>query len=200
MFAPAEPLPFDVESFEQQLDVAWAAKEDAAKSDALTKAINLYQGDLFTGIYGDWCLIERERLAQKHLQALGELMHCHIRQNNFDMAVEVGQSILTDDPLREEVHRDLIFCYGRLGRRAEAAEQFQLCADYLMLELKVYPMPDTVSTYQQIVTGAMSQSLAGTNRDLLQRVNRANAEFQQAGNKLIKILNEIEYLNSRAIS
>jgi hypothetical protein len=69
-----------------------------------------------------------------------------------------------------------------------------------MLELKVYPMPDTVSTYQQIVTGSMSKSLAGTNRDLLERVNRANAEFQHAGNKLIRMLNELEYLNSSTIS
>ena len=199
-FAPSEPLPFDVESFEHQLDLAWAAREDTAKMAALARAVDLYKGDLFTGIYGDWCLIERERLSQKHLQAQGELMHCHIHQNNFAMAIELGQSILANDPLREEVHRDLIFCYGRLGRRAEAAAQFQLCMDYLMLELKVYPMPDTVSIYQQIMTTSMSESFPVSNRDLYERANRANAAFQQASNRLVKILNEIENLNSVTIS
>ncbi len=200
MFAPGESLLFDVESFEHQLDVARAATEDAARLDALAKAINQYQGDLFTGIYSDWCLIERERLAQKHLRALGELMHCHIQQNDYATAIGVGQSILNSDPLREEVHRDLIYCYGQLGHRAKASAQFQLCVDYLMLELKVHPMPETVRIYQEIVTGSISDSLPAPNRDLLERANRAKLEFQQAGNNLIRILSEIENLSSVTVS
>ncbi len=41
-------------------------------------------------MYSDWCLIERERLARKYLQALGELMYCHIRLKDFAQAIVVG--------------------------------------------------------------------------------------------------------------
>jgi len=157
--------------------------------------ITLYQGDLYAGIYSDWCLVERERLAQRHLQALDKLMQCHIGRNDFEMAIEVGQSILSIDPLHEEVHRNLIFSYGRLSRRSEAAAQFQLCADRLMLELKVFPMPETVRVYQQVMTTSMGKSLPDSNRVLIERANRANAAFQRAGSNLLQILAEIENMN-----
>ena len=199
-FAPEEPLQFDVERFERQLEVAWSKKEDIDKLDELTRAVNLYQGELYSGIYVDWCLIERERLARKHMQALGELMHCHIRQNDLVKAIEIGQTILNIDPMREEVHRGLIFCHGKLGHRAEAAAQFQQCAHYMISELQVYPMPDTVRVYQQIMAGYMNNNVARSNGDMVERARRANIAFQKAGNKLIRILDEIENLQSATIS
>jgi len=42
-------------------------------------------------------------------------MYCYIRQNEYQEAIEVGQTLLDNDPLREEIHRALIYCYGFLG-------------------------------------------------------------------------------------
>jgi len=192
IFAPREDLQFDVASFESHLEVAWTAEEDNIKLVELTKAIDLYQGDLYTGIYCDWCLLERERLARKYLQALGELMYCHIRLQDYDKAIEFGQIILEIDPLREEVHHALISCYGRLGYRAEALAQFQLCTHYLMHEVQVLPMPDTVLTFQQAMAGCANNYLDTQSSELLKPAHRALAQFQQAGNELHKILSEID--------
>ena len=195
IFSPTEDLQFDVYSFRHHLDAAWAAKDDSTKIVELTKATDLYKGDLYAGILSDWCLIERERLARNYLKALNELMQCYMRQNNFAKAIEVGQTIIGEDPLREEVHRALIACYGRLGHRAEAAAQFQQCADYLMVELQILPMPDTVSVYQQVMTASIMNILDTPNSELLKQAHRAHTEFRQADDKLNKILDEIE--NSR---
>lgn len=192
VFDPTVPLQFDVDNFEHHLRAAYAAAEDTTKACELTKAIDLYQGDLYEGVFTDWCLVERERLARMHLQALGELMYCFVRQNAYQGAIEVGQTILNEDPLREEIHRVLIYCYGRLGYRAEAAAQFKLCTDNLMSELQVFPMPDTVVTYQQIMTRYLNNSRDTSKFDLLKEAYRAYADFQLAGEKLIKVLDKID--------
>ncbi len=196
IFSPSRPLNFDVESFQQQLDIAWSTKQDDARIDRLCRAIDLYQGDLYGDIFADWCLIERERLARMHLQALGDLLHCYIRQRELSKAVDIGQRILSIDPLREEIHRALIYCYGQLGYRSEAAAQFHLCADSLMNELQVLPMPDTVCIYQQILAGCTNYGQSRLNYELLARARKANIEFQQAGDKLIRILDEIENMDA----
>lgn len=194
VFNPTVPLQFDVDIFENHLNAALATAEECTKLVQLSKAIDLYQGDLYAGIFTDWCIVERERLARMYLQALGELMYCHMRRNEFSEAIEVGQTILNIDPLREEVHQALIACYGRLGYRAEAVAQFQQCADYLMAELQVFPMPDTVAIYQQIMTACLNNDCDQLESELLKEACRAYADFQRAGDRFVKILDEIDEL------
>ncbi len=191
-FHPTEELHFDVFNFEQHLNAARSENADATKIIELKKAVDLYKGELYEGIFSDWCLIERERLALSYLQTLIELMNCYFRQNDFAKAIEIGQRITKIDPLREEAHRTLILCYGRLGNRAAAAVQFQLCADHLMTELEVLPMPDTVMAFKQIMNMSVSNIPDSSNPELLKQAHRAHAEFRRASNKLNKILYEIE--------
>jgi DNA-binding SARP family transcriptional activator len=196
IFAPKVSLEFDVASFEHLLDIAGSTGVESARQHALTAASSLYRGDLYPGVYADWCLIERERLARMHLRALGDLVGCYIGQFDFTIAVQTGQTILSIDPLREEVHRALIFCYGQLGQRSSAVAQFELCADLLMTELQVLPMPDTVRVFQRAMASRPSPNLTQAGPDLLNRAYQASAEFQQAGSRLIAILEEIENLES----
>lgn len=200
VFNLTDDFQFDVTSFEQHLDAARVEVEDTAKMTELTKAIDLYQGDLYDGIFSDWCLIEREHLAISYLHALKELMYCNYRQNNFAKAIEIGQAIVNEDPLREEVHRALIIYHGRLGNRAAAAVQFQRCADYLMTELQVLPMPATVVAYQNIMNASVTNNFDTHNSELMKQAHRAHTEFRRAADKLNKILHEIEISKSAAIS
>jgi DNA-binding SARP family transcriptional activator len=65
--------------------------------------------------------------------------------------VTTGEDILMRDPLREEVHRALMQCYWKMGRRSSAVGQFQRCARLLQSELQILPMPETISLYRQII-------------------------------------------------
>src|SRR5262249_39733772 len=53
--------------------------------------------------------------------------------------------ILTNDPLREEAHRELIRLYIADGRVSEAYRQFKDCADILSRELGAEPMAETIA-------------------------------------------------------
>src|SRR5262249_25855507 len=55
------------------------------------------------------------------------------------------------DPLQESVHRTLMRLYARLGRRAAALRQYQLCVSVLQRELGVEPEADTRQLYQEVL-------------------------------------------------
>jgi DNA-binding SARP family transcriptional activator len=192
VFSPTVPIQFDVELFSERFEKAMSAQNDTTRIVELSKALELYQGDLYSGIFSDWCLIERERLARMYLQALGEMLYCNMRQKDYAKAIIVGQTILDNDPLREEVHRALILCYGRLGHRAEAWDQFQTCTQSLMSEVQVLPMADTVRIFQQVMNACANNCLDTPDTDLLKPAHQALAQFVQAGDRLHDLLDEID--------
>lgn len=192
-FKPEGAFQLDLLSFERLFDEAQSAADDAACEQALEDAVALYSGKLYEGIYSDWCLVERERLARMHLRAMGQLMACCMRRNVYQEAVDWGRRILRADLLREEVHRALMYCYWQMGRRPQAVRQFQQCAQALREELQITPMPETIAIYRQIVEDRLQEAAdgfpgaaePGSRQEALQV---AFNEFQEAGQRLNDLL------------
>ena len=80
----------------------------------LNRIIELYKGDLLEGLFIDWVLTERERLRLIYLSCLAELMDFYHSQNAPEKAMEYAQKILTVDPLREDIHREVMQFYLEL--------------------------------------------------------------------------------------
>jgi len=147
---PQPDMQIDFVQFQYYERQAKTEPELARREGWLMQAIAVFQGDFCEGIYADWCLLERERLARLHLRVLGEMMFSTMQQGKFDTAVEMGQHILQIDPLREEVHRALMHCYRCLGLYAQAIRQFHLCTNLLQAELRIMPLPETITLFSQI--------------------------------------------------
>jgi len=77
---PQAEVWLDVEAFE-------AASGDEAR---LREAAGLYRGDLVTAIYDEWIVAPRERLQQRYLRVLGELMREARRRQAYG---QVGESL-----------------------------------------------------------------------------------------------------------
>jgi len=184
-FSPATPLQLDIIRFQEYLAQTKRVKDEALREQILRQALNLYRGQLFEGIYSDWCLVERERLARLRLRAMGQLMAIYIARRSFEAALEWGEAILQEDALREEVHRALMFCYQQLKQYPQAVHQFQTCARLLQDELGVMPLPETVTAYQQIMAERFAASATAS-----QAVQEAFKEFQQAGQRLNQLLDQ----------
>lgn len=150
-FEPSDALILDLAQFNQLIDEAERIEDGQKREMALRSAIKLYRGSFCEGIYAEWCLIERERIERSYLRAMGQLMAILMQCQRFEEAAKIGQNILQCDPLREEVHRAVMRCYWKLGRRSKAVGQFQLCARLLQAELRILPMPETIALYQEIV-------------------------------------------------
>ena len=190
--ATKQPLHFDVAGFEQCVANAQLV-DDEQREPYLVTAVHLYTGELCAGIYSDWCLIERERLARLKLRAAGELMSAYIRRRAYQKAVNLGQAILQEDPLREETHRALMFCYWQMGRRARAVRQFHHCAAKLMQELNIVPLPETMSLYHRIVKNRLQKKrhLTELAKPTDANLQAAFVDFLEAGNKLNALLDQV---------
>ena len=151
----------DVEIFEgginQILIRPFEAVEESQLAD-LNQVLGLYQGDLLEGIYDNWALRERERLRALYLKSLIYLLQFYSFHKAFEKAIAYGQQILDLDPLREEIHREMMKLYLRNGQRALAVQQYEICRLTLDKELGVAPMEDTQRLYTQILTGVDESS------------------------------------------
>jgi DNA-binding SARP family transcriptional activator len=121
--------------------------EDARQ---LERVLPLYVGDLLEGFYDDWALRERERLRGLYLNCLVRMLRFHKNAGSFDQALAYGRHILGDDPLREEIHREMMRLYFANGARGLAVRQYEACREALAAELGIEPMPETQALYRQI--------------------------------------------------
>lgn len=196
-FAPAEPVELDLRQFEEFARQARAAVSRdpsretlIAQESTLTAAVNLYKGELYEGIYTDWCLVERERLARLYLWTAGQLMACLMQRAAYEEAVNLGRQILEYDPLREEVHRAIMRCYWLTNCHSLAIEQYRECARLLQDELRALPMSETIVLYREIMADQLQYSLTnGRDQASADELQAALRQFEQAAAVLDNLLN-----------
>jgi DNA-binding SARP family transcriptional activator len=133
----------DVAEFESRCVLAEHTDSPAQQAALLRQAVSFYRADLLMDCYEDWCLIERERLQGLYLRALARLLTYHWEQRDYDQAIECARRILGCDPLREEVHRDLMRLLLESGLPAAALRQYRTCEELLRQELAINPAPET---------------------------------------------------------
>ena len=187
-------LTIDFVQFEQALSQANRSQPADEAEAYLRGGLALYLGDLYEGLYADWCLLERERLSRLYLRASGQLMAHLIQRRAYEEAIVLGQKILLRDSLREEVHRAIMYCYGQLRDWSAAAMQFQQCTQLLQDELHIPPMPETIAVYQQIIADRV-RHLPATPTSQTRRqadIFAALTEFNAAAAKLNQLLSQTD--------
>jgi DNA-binding SARP family transcriptional activator len=80
-------------------------------------------------------------------------------QGNYENGLSYGRQILELDPLREEIHRELMRLYIENQQRPLAIRQYKACCEMLRAELDIEPMLETQALYAQIMlSGAPGQT------------------------------------------
>ncbi|TZF90147.1 AfsR/SARP family transcriptional regulator [Cognatilysobacter lacus] len=123
--------------------------------DALERGVRLYKADLLIELTDDWALRARERYRRNFLNALYRLMQLATIRRQYADGILHAQRILDHDPLREDVHRDLMQMFVASGQRALALRQFEHCRELLRRELAIQPMRETQALYRQIADSAV---------------------------------------------
>ncbi|MBV6393297.1 MAG: hypothetical protein KPEEDBHJ_02537 [Anaerolineales bacterium] len=127
--------------------------------DSIKQAVALAAGDFFEGCYADWCLIERERLADKYRSALYALLRYHEARSELTEAMAAAKHLAGFDPLHEESHRAIMRLYSAMGDRSAALTQYERCCELLRRELNVPPMPETEALYRKIFEQAGGETV-----------------------------------------
>jgi predicted ATPase/DNA-binding SARP family transcriptional activator len=172
------------------LDVAEFQRASATPA-GLAEAVALYRGDLLETLYDDWIFPERERLRNQYLAALNQLVGEHRARREYAPAISYAQRLLTHDPLRGDIVRQLMSLRYEAGDSASALQDYKNFARLLRSELGVEPTPELVMLRDTIVQnaplpgaasgGAASIGQAGT-------INRAAGAGVRAGARLQRAL------------
>ena len=145
----------DVANFESALNRAEQLSESdadrTAKQHHLQEAIAHYQGRLLPSFDQEWVMQERERLHQRYLNALDELISLLEQTQHVRLAIRYAQQLLQEDPLRELTYQTLMRLYGDHGDRATAIQIYHQCMTILRDELGINPSSETQHLYQTLL-------------------------------------------------
>jgi DNA-binding SARP family transcriptional activator len=199
-FNDQSPYWLDVEELERHASAVGDASDEALKqSDViqLEEAVRLYTGDVLEGVYDDWALRERERLRALYLNSLVCLMRYHATHGAPERGIAHAEEILRHDPLREEIHRELMRMQVATGARAQAARQYDVCKRALAEELGVDPMPETQALLATIKRGTgpcatVSNSAAGDVNALARELQGAAQSVERALTYLRDVVGRVE--------
>jgi DNA-binding SARP family transcriptional activator len=142
----------DVALFCEQADVGDSlVREGAAPGAAAAyeQAAAFYRGDLCASADLN-ALLEREHLRARFLGILSWLADYHFGLHQYHAALKSIHLLLTSDACREDAHRLAMRCYVRIGQRAQALRQYQLCSKILQNEFDAEPEPATAALYHQV--------------------------------------------------
>ena len=124
------------------------AIQDRRPDDALA----LWRGPPADGLqlddaesFDDWMALERQRLQDLRRRALEASAAAHEARGAPDVALQRIESLLADDPLQEQRHRDAMRLLAACGRREAALAQYEFCRSVLKAELDLEPMAETAA-------------------------------------------------------
>lgn len=149
----------DVEEFERRIAPGLARPIEQlaeAEIEDLRAGVALYKSDILLEFSDDWALREREKHRRHYLNALWRLIQVESVRRRYAEGIRHAQAILDCDPLREDVHRELMRLFVLNGQRAQALRQFESCRDLLRRELAIPPMGETTALYRQIAEHALA--------------------------------------------
>lgn len=168
---------------------------ETVEAQSLEATLGLHAGELLEGFYDEWALRKRERLRQLYLKGLTHLMRYYHHHGAYEQSLAYGHQILNHDPLRENIHRQIMRLHWEHGHLALAIRQYQTCCQMLAAELNIAPMEETQALYAQIVS-ASNSSLTTINlpclQQALQQLQQATMEFKRAQEKLTQATRLVE--------
>ncbi len=151
----------DIDEFKSVTDVATSLAPETMTEDQvqkLHKSVALYQGDFLSGLYDEWCQLDREIYRDHYINALERLSYYYQMHSQWAAAIEQCKRLLHTDPLLEHIHRDLMRCHYAKGDRPAALRHFETCKRLLRRQLAIEPMAETLKLHEQIRCEQLSQA------------------------------------------
>jgi DNA-binding SARP family transcriptional activator len=125
---PELAIKYDVMDFVGTL-MAGRDEENPKRIAAWANAVELYRGPFLQGHNDSWITERRADFQAGFLEALTEMAHVRLAEERPEHALALFQKALGEDNTREEIHREVMQLYARLGRRSEAAAHYQRLSD-----------------------------------------------------------------------
>lgn len=147
---PEIPLHYDVLEFVQAL--VRGRNEQLPVDErirAWQNAIDLYRGPFLQGHDEPWIRERRAHYRAGYVEALSCTAEIWERRDRPEHSLALYQRALAEDTRNEALHRQIMRLYARLGRRSEAAAQYQALVSELQ-QYQLQPETETQALYESI--------------------------------------------------
>lgn len=155
----------DACDFMSAIRSASAAHDSFDRIRLLSRAVELYNGELLPGFYEEWVLGERRRLADAYLVAVQELVTLLEQAGDIGTAIDYAHLAVRTDPLQEDSHCALMRLYACAGQPSAAHSHYRELERLLDEQLGVAPAPKTrellAALSQDSVSAPRHRRLAG---------------------------------------
>jgi two-component SAPR family response regulator len=145
----------DIRAFESLVEEADANQKRGIADSAVEiveKAISLYKGAFLWGETEEpWTVSLRERSRRKFLRCVNWLGLYWEGAGQWEKALACYERGLEVDNIAEEFYQQLMTCYHRLGRKAEALSTYARCRKILSAVLGVEPSPKTEAVRRSLL-------------------------------------------------
>jgi predicted ATPase/DNA-binding SARP family transcriptional activator len=145
-----EAVTTDVGEFDAALHKAATAGSGRERMLFLADAAERYGGELLPGHYEDWCLVERERLAETYLRTLHQLVELLERTGDLDHALGYARRAVSADPLREEAYQEIMRLLAAAGQPTLALRYYRELEQRLEEQLGEAPSAATLQLAREI--------------------------------------------------
>lgn len=141
---------YDVGEFQAALEQAMMTSDDREEERLLSQAIELYKAPFLQTVDMEWANNRRDQLRQQFAQALISMGRLHKRQGDNLRAVGYFIRSLKETPEREDIHREIMNIYLKLGRIEDARAQYRQLCDTLSVRLGIGPSRESQELYSMI--------------------------------------------------
>ena len=138
---------------EYWLDAAQVERPDL-DLESLTNTLSLYQGELLSGFYDEWVILERERIQSIFDNKMGQLLDQLITTERWIAVQEQSERWLALGSMVEPAYRALMLAYGARGDMAKVSTVYQRCIADLREQFGIEPSAETRALYDGLLKGA----------------------------------------------
>lgn len=141
---------YDVIDFLSAVDDAMVAQNDRQEEMLYTRAIDLYKAPFLHGITMSWAVNRRDQLRQSYAQALIGMGRLSQRRELPEHALGYFTRALKETPEREDIHREVMRLYARMGMVEDSVQHYRRLEQYLLESVGVAPALETRQMFESI--------------------------------------------------
>ncbi len=151
-YTPGEKLTrhYDVFDFQSDVERAMISADENQEEELLLRAVEYYKSPFLEDTDMPWIVQRREQLRLLNSQALISLGRIYKRRGNSDYALGFFTRSLAHTPEREDIHREIMNIYLKLGRKQDALNQYRQLAETLRTSYNINPSRETQDLYHII--------------------------------------------------
>jgi two-component SAPR family response regulator len=151
-YSPSEKITrhYDVGDFQHDIERALVTADEQEEETLFQRAVHAYRGPFLQDDDTAWIVARRDQLRQLNAQAYIGLGRINKRRQDSERALDYFSRALVYTPEREDIHREIMSLFHKLGRKEEARQQYMHLVAVLDETYHINPARETQDLYHLI--------------------------------------------------